>query len=66
MKNRVLRLYLADQIPSHLPCGMGIIANTDPAYLRGHHWLGFYLIQNDELECFDSYGKSPATYSFFF
>lgn len=63
MKNRVLGVYSADQIPSHLPCGRGIIVNTDPAYLCGRHWVAFCLNQNNELQCFDSYGKSPATYS---
>ena len=60
MKSCVLGVFPANHIPPHLPLGRGVIANTDPASLPGRHWIAFYLNQQNELECFDSFGKSPA------
>lgn len=63
MKRCVLGVFPVDQIPPHLPLGTGVIVNTDPARLPGRHWVAFYLNQKNELECFDSFRKSPFTYS---
>ena len=30
--------------------------------MSGEHWVAFYC-DNDEVECFDSYGKNPTDYS---
>lgn len=66
MKNRIIGVFSADQLP-HMQLGSetGLITNTDPTHLPGRHWVAFYLNQQKELECFDSFGNSPAVYSTF-
>lgn len=66
MKTHVIGVYSADQLPNmHLVPDTGLITNTDPTHLPGRHWVAFYLNQQYELECFDSFGNSPAVYSIF-
>lgn len=65
MKSRVMGIFFSDQLPMFLAPGTGLIANTDPAHLPGRHWVAFYLNQQNELECFDFFGNSPAVYSNF-
>lgn len=65
MKSCVIGVFSVDHIPSHIAPGMGVIVNTDPANLPGRHWIAFYLNQQNELECFDSFGNSPAVYSMY-
>lgn len=66
MKNRIIGVFSADQLP-HMQLGSetGLITNTDPTHLPGRHWVAFYLNQQKELECFDSFGNSPAVNSTF-
>jgi hypothetical protein len=40
-----------------------LICNTDPAWLPGKHWVGFYFPKNGEAEFFDSFGHSPDFYN---
>jgi hypothetical protein len=65
MKSRILGVFSADDLPAHLTPGTGLIVNTDPANLPGRHWVAFYLNEQNELECFDSFGKPPSTYSIY-
>lgn len=65
MESCVLGVFPVDHIPPHLPLRTGVIVNTDPTYLLGRHWVAFYLNQQNELECFDSFGNSPAVYSMY-
>ena len=38
------------------------IANTHSSSEPGEHWVAFYVIDNDTLEFFDSYGQHPHVY----
>ena len=67
MKRSILGVYSANNLPT-LPSQrpIGFIANTDPAYYPGRHWVAFFIDTNDTLECFDSYGKPPEILSAYF
>lgn len=65
MKSRVLGVFPADDLPTYLTLGTGLIINTDPITLPGRHWVAFYLNEQNELECFDSFGKPPSAYSIY-
>lgn len=65
MKSRVLGVFPADDLPTYLTLITGLIINTDPITLPGRHWVAFYLNEQNELECFDSFGKPPSAYSIY-
>ena len=66
LSTNVLGVFAADEIQLlTLQPSTGIIVNTDPVNKPGKHWVAFFLNQNKTLECFDSYGQSPSTYSVF-
>lgn len=53
-----------DLIPksfTHFP--ICFIANTDPSYLPGQHWVAYYFTSPTDYEFFDSYGLHPSLYS---
>lgn len=55
-----LGVYAADQLPRPLPRGpCGFVANTDPVWRRGRHWVAFSLNHNGYGHYFDSFGKPP-------
>jgi len=51
---------LPDKIEKY-PCGF--IANTDPIFKPGKHWVAFYFQSPHEGEFFDSYGRAPMYYN---
>lgn len=66
MKNIVSGVYPADQLPfPPFRQPVGLVANCDPMNAPGSHWVAFF-IENNILECFDSYGKQPDKLSHFF
>ena len=52
----------ADHLPYPKEFSGAYIANIQPSSMSGEHWVAFYC-DNNEVECFDSYGKNPADYS---
>lgn len=57
-------VFAANELPRKIekfPCG--IIANTDPNFKPGQHWIAFYLTTPNSGEFFDSYGNPPSFYS---
>ena len=65
---RFLGVYPSDHLPcvyeisSRTPCCY--IANSDPCNEIGSHWVAFYHPKPNEIEFFDSFGKTPAYYGF--
>lgn len=57
-------VFAENNLPKHLetfPCGF--IANTDPEFKPGQHWVAFYFSSMEHGEFFDSYGQPPQFYS---
>ena len=52
----------ADLLPNPKEFPGAYIANTQPSRMSREHWVAFYC-DNNEVECFDSYGKNPTDYS---
>lgn len=62
-RNAFLGVFPSNQLPRrihHYPTCF--IANTDPSYESGTHWLAFYLPSPHHLEFFDSYGHEPTEF----
>lgn len=38
---------------------MGFILNTDPSTKKGSHWVAVYIVNNDSIEYYDSFGEDP-------
>ena len=62
MRNAICDVYPADEIPRTLRMCKEFIVNTDPHQKTGKQWITFFY-DDDTLECFDSYGRSPDGYS---
>ena len=63
LREQTLGVFAADQLPDILPRrSCGFIANTDVSSQPGQHWLAFF-INDDSVECFDSYGQDPSVYN---
>jgi len=62
-RNRFVGVYPADKVPENflpftLPCCF--IANTDPSWKPGTHWVAAFVDKNGNVEYFDSYGRRPV------
>lgn len=42
MKNKILDVYAADEIPQTMQIQSGFIANTDSHQQPGKHWIAFF------------------------
>lgn len=61
------KLFLGVRASNHLPSELSrapacLVANTDPSWRSGSHWLAIYCDENGMLEFFDSYGQDPKKY----
>ncbi len=60
-------IYAEDQLPQHDKIEsypVLLIANCDPSYMAGSHWVAFFLQDGRPYgEFFDSYGQKPSYYS---
>lgn len=69
-KNKYTRKYFqgvfpADKLPKRITKRPAIvIANTDPSYKSGQHWIAFYFDVYNKAEFFDSYGQQPLNFEF--
>ncbi len=65
---RYVGVYAADEIQPILngdnanASSFCFVANTHSSNEPGEHWVAFYVISNDTLEFFDSYGQHPLVY----
>ena len=50
------------QLRVTVPCA--VVANTDPSYRKGEHWVAFHVDRNGRSEYFDSYGFPPVQKEF--
>jgi len=61
-KNKFCGVFAAENIPDkrrRLPyC---FIANTDPSWMPGQHWVAVYVSPSRTVEYFDSFGRRPMT-----
>lgn len=57
-------VYANDRLPLKLKKPAIIVANTDPSYKPGTHWIAFYLPKRGIGEYFDSYGRTPIDKNF--
>ena len=55
-------VFPADCLPGSKEFPGAYVANTVPSNMVGQHWVAFYC-ENDEVECFDSFGRNPGDYS---
>ena len=55
-------IYSANNLPARLQTGQSLIFNCCNSNLPGKHWLCLYQNSKDELEMFDSFGRSPTEY----
>ena len=56
-------VFASDKLPQTIetyPCGF--VANTDPSYKPGTHWVAFYFVSKEKGEFFDSYRYPPNHY----
>lgn len=58
-------VFSSDQLPKRVFRRPAIIiANTDPSYKSGQHWIAFYFHDFKTAEYFDSYGQQPLNSEF--
>lgn len=58
-------VFPSDRLPDHIVDRPAfIVANTDPAYKSGTHWVAFYLPKRGRIEYFDSFGRRPEDRNF--
>ncbi len=54
-------IYESDRLPMyHIRGPSFVIANTDPHYKSGQHWVAFYFPKHGPAEYFDSAGRAPS------
>ena len=63
-KNYFLGVFSAEKIPKrkdivNYPCCF--VANTDPSWLPGTHWVAVFIGKDGLVEYFDSYGRRPMS-----
>ena len=63
-KRYFLGVYPSDRLPYKIDYGPRLlIANTDPHYMRGQHWIAMYIPRQGPIEFFDSFGHTPEHYN---
>ena len=56
-------VFARDQVPENVaPYPAAFVVNTDVAKDPGLHWVGVYQLSHDEVEFFDSFGRSLKSY----
>ena len=63
MKKYFIGVYAANHVPSNVSkAPVCFIANTDPSWKPGCHWVAVYVDHENNAEFFDSYGRYPDIY----
>lgn len=52
-------VFPCDKLPQQVKKPACIIANTDPSYKSGTHWVAFYFPRKGPAEFYDSFGNYP-------
>ena len=62
--NCFIGVFSCDKLPKikKIPCCF--IANTDPSYLSGEHWIAIYVVNKSTADYFDSFGQPPENKHF--
>jgi hypothetical protein len=65
-KNKFIGVFPAEKIPSPVSEDNSsypycFVANTDPSWLPGTHWVAVYAERRGSVEYFDSYGRRPMS-----
>lgn len=55
----------SDYVTGRAPAGTMIIANTDPSWLPGKHWVTMVISENRTGYYYDTAGQHPSTYEGF-
>ena len=63
LRQRVIGVYAADQLPMIEKSEAGFIANTDNHFKSGQYWCSFYFPISDTVEYFDTFGKPIDFYN---
>lgn len=58
-KKKNYGVFPSDHLPVNVLKPAFIIANTDPSYKPGTHWVAFYVPKKGPIEYFDSFGLQP-------
>lgn len=62
-KPNFIGVFAADHVPTNaFKSPMCFIANTDPSWKPGGHWLAIFVDYDGSIEFFDSYGQDPIKY----
>lgn len=56
-------VFAIDQLPLKIGKKKFFVANTDPSYKDGSHWIAFIRLNDKECEIFDSLGLNMSTIS---
>lgn len=62
LKSCFIGVFAANELPSYLPTGKGLIVNCCKRTLPGQHWLAIYQSSSNKVEFFDSFGRKPSDY----
>lgn len=54
LTNHFIGVFPIDQLPTNLKKKQFFVANTDPSYKNGSHWIAFVRLDTYECEIFDS------------
>ena len=56
IQKHFLGVFPIDKLPTKMPIKTFLIANLEPSFMKGSHWIAFFKLQKHELEIFDSLG----------
>lgn len=60
-RSNFLGVFPSDQLPTNIPIYPAcFIANVDSSIEVGSHWVGFFILDPERLEFFDSFGNAPS------
>ena len=62
-KSNFIGVYPRDQLPTIKFYPVSFVINTDPAFKKGEHWLGFFFDTHRTCFFFDSFGNNPEYFN---
>jgi|SRR5215470_6848668 len=58
-------VFPCDKLPVKVKFPCAVVANTDPSWESGEHWVCYYIDKDGKAEYFDSYGLPPSNCELF-
>jgi hypothetical protein len=58
-------VFPCDRVPPAVTYPCAVVVNTDPAEMKGEHWVSYYFDGNGDCDYFDSYGRPPSNHHLF-